>query len=378
MDSELKVLLNTVKEPEKMGSYSPDDVKFLLKEVSGMVKEKETLEREMAIQSGTHYSEMLPVEYKPSKEYMDLFHSSLEESALKLAYATALVSHKILHNRGEDIVLVSLARAGTPVGILIKRYIRQKLGIDLRHYSISIIRGKGIDENAVKYILSRHEDKEIQFIDGWTGKGMITAVLNDSCRDFCDKYGIYLNPDLAVLADPGYCVKTFGTREDFLIPSACLNSTVSGLLSRTFHRTDIIGKNDYHGVKYYKELKGEDLSNYFVDTISKHFKDIDDTAVYNEVRNCSRKEEPGWIGMKDVKRVGETFSIGDVNHIKPGIGETTRVLLRRVPWKVLVNDINDESLKNVLLLAKEKNVRVEQFNMNAYKCVGVIKTMGRE
>jgi hypothetical protein len=228
MESELKILLNTVKEPEAMGSYNPCDVKFLLKEISGMVKEKENLEREKAIQSGTHYSEMLPVEYKPSKEYIDLFHSSLKESALKLAYATSVVSHKILNNRGEDIVLVSLARAGTPIGILIKRYIKQKFGMDLPHYSISIIRGKGIDENAVKYILSKHEGKEIQFIDGWTGKGMITAVLNDSCRNFCDKYGVYLNPDLAVLADPGFCVNTFGTREDFLIPSACLNSTVSG------------------------------------------------------------------------------------------------------------------------------------------------------
>ena len=40
-----------------------------------------------------------------------------------------------------------------------------------------------------------------------------------------------LRPDLAVLADPGHCVRTFGTRDDFLIPSACLNSTVSGLVS---------------------------------------------------------------------------------------------------------------------------------------------------
>ena len=40
--------------------------------------------------------------------------------------------------------------------------------------------------------------------------------------------GSGFDPEIAVLADPGCCVRTYGTREDFLIPSACLNSTVSG------------------------------------------------------------------------------------------------------------------------------------------------------
>lgn len=363
---------------EPIGSYRSSDVKFLLKEITGFLKEKDTLEREKAIQSGTHYSEMLPVEYRPSEEYIKLFHASLNESAKKLACAAAVVSHKIVNSRGKEIVLVSLARAGTPVGILIKRYIREKMGIDLPHYSISIIRGKGIDQNAVKYILAKHKDREIQFIDGWTGKGMIAKVLTASCEEFYDKYGVAMNPDLAVLADPGYCVKTFGTREDFLIPSACLNSTVSGLISRTVHRTDIIGENDFHGVKFYKELQGEDLSNYFVDTVSRYFPEPDQIEMDSPAKANDEKEEPGWTGMEDVNRVGEYFSIADINHIKPGIGETIRVLLRRVPWKVLVKDIHDESLKNVLLLAKEKNVPVEHFDLASYKCMGIIKSLGRE
>ena len=37
-----------------------------------------------------------------------------------------------------------------------------------------------------------------------------------------------------------------GTHEDILIPSSCLNATVTGLISRTFLRADIIGKNDFH------------------------------------------------------------------------------------------------------------------------------------
>jgi hypothetical protein len=359
------------------GSYDITDVCFLLKEISGLICESDTLYREKAIQSGIHYSEMLPVEYKPSDDYIQLFHRSLDESGPKLASATAVVSNKILRNRGKNIVLVSLARAGTPVGILIKRYLKEKLDLKVPHYSVSIIRGKGIDENAARYILEKHKEQEIQFVDGWTGKGMITRVLNESCIELFKKIGINLNTDLAVLADTGHCVRTYGTREDFLIPSACLNSTVSGLISRTVHRSDLISDKDFHGVKFYKELIEEDLSNYFIDKITSCFSSIDDLKISAAINNEPIDEEPSWIGMGDVERVGNLYSIDDINHIKPGIGETIRVLLRRVPWKILVKDINDKSLSNVLQLAREKNVIVQQFDLKSYKCIGLIKQMGR-
>lgn len=359
------------------GSYDITDVCFLLKEISGLISESDTLYREKAIQSGIHYSEMLPIEYKPSDEYIKLFHRSLDESAQKLANATAVVSNKIIRNRGKNIVLVSLARAGTPVGILIKRYLREKLGLETPHYSVSIIRGKGIDANAVRYIIEKHGKQEIQFVDGWTGKGMITRVLNESCTDLFKKTGIKLSTNLAVLADPGHCVQTYGTREDFLIPSACLNSTVSGLISRTVHRSDLISDKDFHGAKFYKELIGEDLSNYFIDKITSCFSNIDDSNIDSVVNNSALDEVPSWIGMEDVENVGKLYSIDDINHIKPGIGETIRVLLRRVPWKVLVKDINDKSLSNVLQLAREKKVEVLQYDLKSYKCMGLIKHMGR-
>ena len=47
-------------------SYKPDDVDILLKDITGMVTPLETKEREKRIQSGVHYSEMLPIEYVPS------------------------------------------------------------------------------------------------------------------------------------------------------------------------------------------------------------------------------------------------------------------------------------------------------------------------
>ena len=57
-----------------------------------------------------------------------------------------------------------------------------------------------------------------------------------------------------MLADPGRCAATFGTRDDWLIPSACLNSTVSGLVSRTVLNARLLRPDQYHGAKFYAEL----------------------------------------------------------------------------------------------------------------------------
>ncbi|TGE37627.1 hypothetical protein E4K67_12890 [Desulfosporosinus fructosivorans] len=373
-----KIFINRIPDPLPIGSYKSNDVIFLLKNLNGLLLETDLYTREKNVQSGGHYSEMLPIEYEPTKEYLDLFHQTLQESASKVAQGVGIVAESILKRNGPKMVLVSLARAGTPIGVLIKRYLLEVHGLDLPHYSISIIRGRGIDENAILYILQNHLDSKIQFIDGWTGKGAITSVLSQACTEFKVKYGYELDDDLAVLADPGYCVKTFGTREDYLIPSACLNSTVSGLVSRTVFRTDLIGENEFHGARFYQELLKEEVSNLFVDTISAEFKtlglrhssgdDANDDQVDDEV-------EVTWQGLKALKRIQETFGITDINFIKPGIGETTRVLLRRLPERILVDRINNPNLKHILLLANDKGVPVEEYPDLTYSCCGLVKQL---
>lgn len=362
-----------VKEPQPMGSYAPEDVVFLLKDLQGVNLEKATEYREEVIQSGGHYSEMLPIEYTPSAEYVQLYKKSLAETAEKIAVAAGCVAEAIIKNRGLNVVLVSLARAGTPIGILIKRYLACKYKLHLPHYSISIIRGKGLDENALTYILQRHPGFAIQFIDGWTGKGAITHVLGQACNEFRQKYGVHLSEDLAVLADPGYCVNVFGTREDYLIPSACLNSTVSGLVSRTVLRPDLIGPEDFHGGKYYRELAPDDVSGEYIDTITACFADLDENIREQQAVLSTKDKTATWAGLNDIKMIGKTFGIEDINLIKPGVGETTRVLLRRVPWKILVKRDNDPNLKHVLMLAKDKNVPVEVFPDLTYTCCGLIR-----
>lgn len=363
--------------PTPMGSYKQEDVIFLLKDLSDVNLERNNEDREVAIQTGIHYSEMLPVEYQPTPEYLQLFHDTLRESAKRIAYAVGIVSEIIVRKKGTRITLASLARAGTPIGVLIKRYVKAMYGVELPHYSISIIRGKGIDQNALQYMLQHHPGYDIQFVDGWTGKGAIRKVLIEACQEMKSKYGIQLDDDLAVLADPGYCAGTYGTREDYLIPSACLNSTVSGLMSRTVLRDDLIGPNDYHGAKFYKEWLDSDVSNLFVDTVEAHFQEIESDAKLEADRLLSSPEERAvtWSGMKDIERIQREFGITDVNLVKPGVGETTRVLLRRVPWKILVDRLDNPNLKHILLLAKDRHVPVEEYPDLTFSCCGIIKPL---
>ena len=341
-------------------SYSEEDVILLLKDITGLVSPQSTEEREKLIQSGKHYSEMLPIEYVPTEKYMKVYYEALESYSKTVAEAVGKLSDKIIENKGREVVLVSLARAGIPIGILVKRYIRYKYSIDVPHYSISIIRGRGIDDNAMKFLLGNYRPEQLLFVDGWIGKG---AILNELKKDIEAYKGV--SSDIAVIADPANVTELCGTHEDILIPSSCLNSTVSGLVSRTFLRSDIIGKDDFHGAVYYGELADSDLSYDFINAIEKEFSmENNDDGIVIEGQ-----------GIDEVREIGKVFGVDDINLIKPGIGEATRVLLRRVPWKVLIDQRykGDPQLGHLVRLAEEKNVPVEYYPLTHYKCCGIIK-----
>ncbi|AUH43238.1 phosphoribosyltransferase [Streptomyces sp. CMB-StM0423] len=345
-------------------SYAADDVGWLLKDLSDVALEAPTEEREEAIQrGGAHYAESLPVEYQPSPDYVRLFHSALDATAGRIAEAVATVTETVLAERSPAPVLVSLARAGTPVGILMRRWARHAHGLDLPHYAVSIVRGRGIDTTALRRLAADHDPADVVFVDGWTGKGAIARELAAALRDFPG-----FDPRLAVLADPGRCVDTYGTREDFLIPSACLNSTVSGLISRTVLRADLIGPADYHGAKFYRELAGDDLSGHFLDAVTARFP----APAAVRPMPAAAEREPTWAGWAAVERISEAYGIGDVNLVKPGVGETTRVMLRRVPWRVLARRGAGADLDHVRLLAEQRGVPVEETDDLPYTCVGLI------
>ena len=345
-------------------SYKSGDVDILLKDISGLVQPLPASEREKYIQSGTHYCEMLPLEYKPSEKYMETYYSALEDYSGATARGVGILAEKLFRQKGENLAVVSLARAGIPIGILIKRYLKNKYGVEIDHYAVSIIRGRGIDKNAMDHILRRHAPSDIQFVDGWIGKGAILRQLKEALRDYP-----LVSPELAVVSDPANLTENCGTHEDILIPSSCLNATVTGLISRTFLRDDIIGPGDFHGAAYYPELEGEDMSEEFLLAIEKHFD--------HSARTCT--ESVGFNGVAVVEEIAREYDIEDINFIKPGIGEATRVLLRRVPWKVIVNRKYADSaqLKHIYQLAREKNVPVElsRTELGSYKVCGIIKKL---
>ncbi|WPS85424.1 cysteine protease StiP family protein (plasmid) [Brevibacillus halotolerans] len=365
MNNLFKQTVACLSAPTFKGSYEEGDCVFMLKDVGDAIQEEGNEEREDKMDDGVHYSEMLPNEEFPTDEYLRLFHSSLKTSAPLIAQYVADVAEMILLDKGNDVVLVSLARAGTPIGVLVKRFLQFRYGIEIPHYSVSIIRDKGLDMNAILYIVNQHQGSQIQFIDGWTGKGTINKTLQRSIGLLNEQYGLSLASDLAVLADPAQAASIFGTRNDYFIPSSCLNSIVSGLASRTVHREDLVGAYDYHGAKYYDRWEKEDLSRFFVNEIAKEFVSaLSNRRIRQDVTN------QGW---KEVEIVRKRFGINSINKVKPGIGETTRVLLRRVPWKILVKDIYSPELRHILLLAHQKNVAIEVHKDMSYSCMGLIK-----
>lgn len=344
-------------------TYRPDDVTILLKDITGLVTPMATAEREAEIQRGVHYSEMLPLEYQPSTSYLEIYELALERYAQITADAVGTAAEKIWEAKNGRVVLVSLARAGTSIGVLMKRYLQAKYGQEVPHYTISIIRGKGIDRNAMHHILAAHEPETIQFVDGWTGKGAIQNELNLAMRDYP-----LVSPGLAVLSDPAHVAERCGTHDDFLIASSCLNSVVSGLMSRTFCRADIIGPQDFHGVAYYAQLESEDRTYQFIDRVESCFR-FDAPAEREELTD-------GDSGMDEVRRISRDFGIENLHFIKPGIGEATRVLLRRMPWQVLVHSLEDyDHLGHIYQLAQEKNVPIVEYPLRNYRACGLIKAI---
>lgn len=342
-------------------SYSEKDVVILLKDITGMIQPLSAEKREKKIQQGIHYSELLPVEYQPTQEYLNLYHQALTLHAACTAQAVVSLAEQIWKEKEGQVTLVSLARAGTPIGILIKRYLQQTYQVDVAHYTISIIRDKGIDKNAMNYILSRHSAQSIQFVDGWIGKGTIARELKKTIADYPK-----VSSTLAVLADPAQITPLCGTREDFLIPSACLNAPISGLFSRTVYNQDLIGQHDFHGAVYYHEFEKMDFSYSFIEKIQMYFDKV--TVTFPIQSDLS--------GLQEIEQIAQEFKISNLNYIKPGIGETTRVLMRRIPWKVLVQDKEDSQyIGHIKQLCREKQVEIVPYPLIHYRTCGIIQQL---
>jgi hypothetical protein len=74
----------------------------------------------------------LPVEYQPSPGVPAAVRDALDDSATRVAHAVGVVTELVLAARGDGAVLVSLARAGTPIGILMRRWAKHAHALTCR------------------------------------------------------------------------------------------------------------------------------------------------------------------------------------------------------------------------------------------------------
>jgi hypothetical protein len=150
-----------------------------------------------------------------------------------------------------------------------------------------------------------------------------------------------------------------------------MNATMSGLVSRSI-LNEQIGPHDFHGCVYYHEFEPHDRSVWFVEALR--------TAIREQI-TAGYQPQPSPIDPKParvrsqqlISTLMQRFGIDDENLIKPGIGEATRVLLRRVPERLILRDATGPDVAHLRQLAEEKSVRWECDPTLPYQAVSLIK-----
>jgi len=355
------------------GSYRPDDVTFLLKRLPQQPFVDVAL-KEALIQSGArHYSEMLSPESLPSARYLQVFKDAYAANRQQMASDCLSLAALIAERRCDAITLVSLARAGTPVGVILKHLLQRVMGRPVAHYSVSIIRDRGIDQVALHHILQQgHPPESIVFIDGWTGKGVISRELEQAISDFNQRNDLKIDSGLYVLSDLAGAACCAVSSVDYLIPSSILNATVSGLVSRSV-LNDSVGPGDFHGCVYYAEFEPHDLSRPFADGLIAEASALAEQSGQPKAAQIDRAKAAK-ISSEFLQATMTLHGIVDINLIKPGIGEATRVLLRRVPRLLILRDSDAADTVHLKVLATEKSVPIIVDAGLPYQAVSLIRS----
>lgn len=366
------------------GSYLPSEVTLLLDIVSAdSVNDISPTQKEALIQSGQrHYSDMLTLEKPPSATHEALYNQALMAGKQRMANdvtSLAFSLHQLFHacvSASQPLILVSLVRAGLPIGVLLQKALSDasaSYALASQHYGVSIIRDRGLDPVALQYILQQHPHSPIVFVDGWTGKGAIYGELQQSLAQITDKrqqaqlfhQGDGVIP-LVTLADPAGVAWLSASDDDWLMPASLLNSTVSGLISRTLYREPSDG---LHQAVYYDKLQRWDRSGEFIQTID---------ALRQQTplpTPLTRRLLPTFATQSVIDDLAARFAIRNRNRIKPTIAEATRAILRRDPECVLVNEMADGQDTALLRhLCEEKNIQlIADASIAPYQAVTIIK-----
>lgn len=330
------------------GSYLATDVTVLLDIVDkDAVADVPVSQKEALIQSGQrHYSDMLTLEDAPSAMHEQLYIEALEQGKTRAATDIANLAYTLQQvfqptvNSECPLILVSLVRAGLPIGVLLQRALADadsSYALPSIHYGVSIIRDRGLDPVALQMILDSHPHSPIVFVDGWTGKGAIYQELARSLEAFADPnhpnfanifhQGKGVIP-LLTLADPAGVAWLAASEEDWLIPSGLLNSTVSGLISRSLYTEPELG---LHRSVFYDNLIKADHSLAFIDYI-----DATRRTLSTHLQCLPTYKHPRYQTADLIDKLAAEYNISNRNRIKPTIAEATRAILRRDPECILL------------------------------------------
>lgn len=367
------------------GSYQSDDVVFLLQKLN--LAPVGTAEKERLIQSGEkHYSQMIGDEQAPSAEHLALYYQALEQNGTRFARETLLLANALMAMTDVPIVLVSLVRAGVPLGVCLKRAITDQ-GRECHHYGISIIRDRGIDKAALEAIIQVHGAAGIVFVDGWTGKGAISKELNQNIlSDERFKLGTDDMAPLVTLADVGGCAWLAASGEDWLIPSGILGSVISGLISRTILQadvplndamTDCFNPKNWHGCIEYQHLAEYDISLAFVEHIDRIRKELSVTELANWPTDTRQAQNKQIINV--ITTIKKEYAITNDNRIKTGIAEATRAVMRRVPELILLREAENQDTSLLRHLAQQTGTKVIIAGewIAPYHAITIIKKIGK-
>lgn len=369
------------------GSYLASDVTVLLDIVDkDAVADVPVSQKEALIQSGQrHYSDMLTLENAPTAMHEQLYQQALAQGTTRTATDIANLAYTLHHifqqtvSLQRPLVLVSLVRAGLPIGVLLQRTLADadsSYALPSVHYGISIIRDRGLDTVALQMILAAHPESPIIFVDGWTGKGAIYQELARSLDAFSDpnhpNFANIFHQDkdvipLLTLADPAGVAWLAASEEDWLIPSGLLNSTVSGLISRSLYTEPQSG---LHRSVFYDNLVAVDHSLAFVEQIDSTRRALSTSPQYLQTFKQPRYQTADLIDM-----LAAEYDISNRNRIKPTIAEATRAILRRDPERILLAtaDHPDTVLLRHLCSERDINITVLGAKILPYQAITLIK-----
>ncbi len=369
------------------GSYLPSDVTVLLNIVDkDTVADVPVSQKEALIQSGQrHYSDMLTLEQAPTAMHEQLYAQALTQGTQRMATDIANLAyslHDIFCDRVSNetpLILISLVRAGLPVGVLLQRALTDTdsaYNLPSVHYGISIIRDRGLDPVALKVLLETYPNSPIVFVDGWTGKGAIYQELAHSLKPFNKAthanftnifhQGTDVIP-LLTLADPAGVAWLAASEEDWLIPSGLLNSTVSGLISRSLYTEPQSG---LHRSVFYDNLVAVDHSLAFIDHIDAARQQLTVSAV-----RLSTFSQPRYQTAHLIDTLAEQYQVTNRNRIKPTIAEATRAILRRDPECVLLATPDHPDTVLLRHLCAQRNIKIAVLGTKIlpYQAITLIK-----